>query len=307
MSRLSTEDLISLLLSLQESEELLNCDSTFFKEDIKKLVNKFLFVAEEKNLDSAKATLKEVAVDDSVDNSGIVKDVAKDIATSSVKQKSSNSKKDTINTTATKSSTNKVNLGYSLNELDKIDNLTDFYEFVNSVDCPLKAECTNTVLYDGNSDSRIMIIGEAPGKTEDQEGIPFCGKSGALLENIMKDFDLNRPNDYYITNIVFWRPPLNRTPNKSELATCLPLTEKHIALVKPEIILLIGSTAASILLNNQGESFSSIMGRQISYRNKYMEYDALAMPLFHPSFLFRQPYCKKDMWQAICSIPNLHV
>ncbi len=114
--------------------------------------------------------------------------------------------------------------------LDKILNL----------DCNLKDIATNVVLSDGNFDSEIMFIGEAPGAEEDKLGKPFVGQAGKLLDNMLNFIGLNRKTNFYITNIVFWRPPGNRTPTKSEINTCLPITKSHIKIFKPKLLIFFG-------------------------------------------------------------------
>ena len=154
---------------------------------------------------------------------------------------------------------------------------------------------TNTVFADGNPNAAIMAIGEAPGASEDEAGIPFCGMSGKLLDQILASIDLTREKNLYITNSIFWRPPGNRKPTTEENETCLPFVEKHIALIKPKLILLVGSTSASALLNST-ETISRLRANFYEYKNKYLAEAIPVAVIFHPSYLLRQPLQKKTVW-----------
>ena len=114
--------------------------------------------------------------------------------------------------------------------------------------CALKATATNLVFADGNPKARLMLIGEAPGEDEDRQGLPFVGKSGKLLDQMLKCIGLDR-DSVYITNILPWRPPGNRKPNPNEIQACLPFVERHIELIAPEGLMLLGGTSASALLD----------------------------------------------------------
>src|SRR6266850_5274944 len=118
--------------------------------------------------------------------------------------------------------------------------------------CPLKATATNLVFADGNPAARVMLVGEAPGADEDRIGRPFVGVSGQLLDRMLAAIGLDRTK-IYITNVLFWRPPGNRTPTPAEVAACLPFVERHIELVGPEVLILAGNAAAkTLLLRNEG-------------------------------------------------------
>jgi uracil-DNA glycosylase len=173
--------------------------------------------------------------------------------------------------------------------LDKFDGLS------------IKKTANNTVFSDGNPNSSIMIIGEAPGANEDEEGIPFCGASGQLLDKILLSIGLEREKDFYITNSVFWRPPGNRKPTNEETDICLPFVEKHIALIKPKLILLVGSTAAATLLQSN-ETISRLRGKFYQYNNQYLSQPIPATVIFHPSYLLRQPLQKKTVWFDLLKI-----
>ena len=160
--------------------------------------------------------------------------------------------------------------------------------------CVLKKTATNTVFADGNPTAKVMFIGEAPGATEDVEGIPFCGDSGKLLDNMLSFIGLNRSN-IYITNSIFWRPPGNRKPTPEEIAICLPFVEKHIALVNPGLLILVGSTAVSAVLSSS-EAMGKMRNKFHIYNNQYLQHETAVTAIFHPSYLLRQPSQKKLAW-----------
>lgn len=183
-------------------------------------------------------------------------------------------------------------------------NLAELKEIVQNFNgCPLKLTATNTVFADGSEKAKIMLIGEAPGANEDLEGIPFCGQSGKLLNNILLSIGLKR-EDVYITNTVFWRPPANRRPTAEELSICRPFVEKHIALLNPQVILLVGATAVEALLGAES-SMHDIRAEYRDYKNEYMEKSIKTAVIFHPSYLLRQPQKKKLMWFDMLKIKAL--
>jgi uracil-DNA glycosylase len=160
---------------------------------------------------------------------------------------------------------------------------------------------TNTVFADGNINADVMAIGEAPGANEDEEGIPFCGASGKLLDKILESIELTRDKNLYITNSVFWRPPANRKPTEEENAVCMPFVEKHIALLKPKLILLVGATSASSLLEST-ETISRLRTKFYEYKNCYLSAPIPVAVLFHPSYLLRQSLQKKTVWFDLLKI-----
>lgn len=185
---------------------------------------------------------------------------------------------------------------------DKITSLEELYKEIKAFNgCELKLTAKNTVIFDGDPKAQIMLIGEAPGASEDQMGIPFCGQSGKLLNSILLALNLKR-EQVYITNTVFWRPPANRRPTSQELEICRPFMEKHIALVKPKLILLVGSTAVEALLSSNS-SMHSLRQKFVNYENAYLQGGKIPTTIiFHPSYLLRQPYKKKLMWQDLLKI-----
>lgn len=165
--------------------------------------------------------------------------------------------------------------------------------------CPLKETAMNFVFADGTADARLMFIGEAPGGEEDRKGLPFVGPAGQLLDRMLAAIGIER-SEVYITNILPWRPPGNRNPTDAEIAACLPFLERHIALVKPDILLFVGGTSAKTLLRRK----EGIM----RLRGKWMQYEPVtgdpvpARALLHPAYLLRQPAQKRETWQDLLEI-----
>lgn len=186
--------------------------------------------------------------------------------------------------------------------VDNAKNLDELKSIVENFDgCRLKDFASNTVFSDGSRNAKILLIGEAPGATEDEQGIPFCGESGVLLDKMLETIGLSRDKNIYITNTIFWRPPANRRPTPDEIETCKPFVEKHIALLNPELIILIGGTATAALLGKK-ERISDIRENYYSYTNQYLEKPILTTALYHPAFLLRQPSKKKDTWFDLLKI-----
>ena len=133
---------------------------------------------------------------------------------------------------------------------DKAENLERLKKSIGAIkNCTLKNSTTNIVFSDGNPKSKIMLVGEAPGSNEDQEGLPFVGRAGALLDKMLASINLNRKN-VYISNIINYRPPENRKPTDEEVNRYLPFIKKHIEIINPKILVLFGSTAMNALIGN---------------------------------------------------------
>lgn len=158
----------------------------------------------------------------------------------------------------------------------------------------------NTVFCDGNINAKIMLIGEAPGFNEDLQGRPFCGASGKLLDKMLGAINLDRTR-VYITNVFFWRPPNNRIPTPEEIQLCKPFVEKHIALIKPALIILVGASAVNALLDHT-HGITKIRGQFTTYTNKYLDSPITAIAMFHPAYLLRQPQQKYLAWQDLQTI-----
>lgn len=169
----------------------------------------------------------------------------------------------------------------------------------------IRKTATNMVFADGNPNARVMLIGEAPGADEDRQGKPFVGVSGQLLDRMFACIGLSRAEDdpaksVYISNILNWRPPGNRTPSPAEIDVSLPFIERHIALVKPQIIILCGGVSAKGLLGS-GDSISKLRGKFHDYRplTNGVSENASAIPAiatYHPAYLLRTPSQKSLAW-----------
>ena len=169
--------------------------------------------------------------------------------------------------------------------------------------CNLKKMSTNTVFADGNPNAKIMVIGEAPGNHEDLQGIPFCGDSGQMLDEMFSHINLSRKINLYITNVIFWRPPGNRKPLEEELLICRPFLEKHIQLLQPKIIILVGATAMEAILGIN-EPITKIRGQILDFHPNYLEQSIKSFTIFHPSYLMRQSIKKKIAWQDMLTLEN---
>jgi DNA polymerase len=175
--------------------------------------------------------------------------------------------------------------------------------------CSLKRGASSTVLMDGNPSSDLLLIGEAPGAEEDRQGIPFCGPSGKLLDKMLGSIGRDRTTSC-ITNMIYWRPPGNRKPSTEEILICQSFVWRHIALIRPKLVVLVGGTAASGLLDTQlgitrlrGKPYSLTIPSQFLEQGEPAEIPAQV--LFHPSFLLRQPNYKRLAWQDLLSIRRL--
>lgn len=175
-------------------------------------------------------------------------------------------------------------------------NLEQLRKAVEDFDgCNLKKMATNTVFGDGNPDSKIMVIGEAPGNNEDLQGIPFCGDSGKVLDDMFRSINMTRKDNFYITNVLFWRPPGNRRPTDEELMICRPFVERQIELIEPEVLVLVGATSMTAVLGIN-DPVSKIRGQFLDFSPKFLSRTIKTFTIFHPSYLMRQPAKKKVAW-----------
>ncbi len=165
--------------------------------------------------------------------------------------------------------------------------------------CSLKNMAKNTCFADGNPASSLMLIGEAPGREEDLAGLPFVGRDGQLLDKMLQAAKLDRPKDVWITNTVFWRPPGNRTPTQAETDICRPFLERQIELIKPQVIVALGGTAAKTLLRTKS-GIMRLRGKWVELEINGKAYQLL--PTLHPSHLWRTPAAKKLAWQDLLMI-----
>jgi DNA polymerase len=164
--------------------------------------------------------------------------------------------------------------------------------------CALKATATQLVFADGNPQSRVMLVGEAPGRDEDIEGLPFVGRSGKLLDRMLAAIGLDR-TQVYIANIVPWRPPGNRDPSPHETAICLPFIRRQIELADPDILVCLGKPSMQTLLETS-EPIGKARGRWFPFNTGTRE--IRAMPTFHPAFLLRSPLQKRFAWRDFLAI-----
>lgn len=166
--------------------------------------------------------------------------------------------------------------------------------------CAIKRTAHSTVFARGNPKARLMLIGEAPGAQEDLKGVPFCGPSGDLLDKMLAAIGHDESNSY-ITNSLFWRPPGNRPPSTEELAICRPFVEKHIALLNPALIVLVGGTAIKAVLGLEA-GITRLRGKPYTLRTPYGDTEHQATAIYHPSYLLRQPGMKRVTWQDLLAI-----
>lgn len=170
--------------------------------------------------------------------------------------------------------------------------------------CPLKAGARQTVVDDGITSARLMVLGEAPGKEEDRVGKPFVGRAGQLLDKMLAAIDHARTGEphqpAYISNSIFWRPPGNRNPKPEEIAICLPFVTRIIELVRPAVLIMVGNTPTQALFpgtpgitRSRGNWLSWTLGDGTAIP---------AMPMFHPAYLLRQPAQKKLAWADLIEV-----
>lgn len=165
--------------------------------------------------------------------------------------------------------------------------------------CDLKKGARNTVFADGNPQARVMIIGEAPGRDEDQQGKPFVGRAGQLLDRMLAAIGLSRAapdplHGVYITNVLPWRPPQNRDPEPAEIAQMLPFLARHVELVAPDLIVLMGNAACMAALGQRGI---------LRLRGTWAEaFGRPALPMTHPAYLLRTPAAKREAWADLLGL-----
>ena len=164
--------------------------------------------------------------------------------------------------------------------------------------CALKFTASRLVFSDGNPQSRLMFVGEAPGRDEDLAGLPFVGRSGQLLDRMIGAIGLDRTK-VYIANIIPWRPPGNRTPTPQETQICLPFIRRQIELVNPDVLVCLGNPSTQGILETK-ESITRTRGRWFDYDTGTRTIKA--MPTFHPAYLLRTPISKKQTWQDFRAI-----
>jgi len=181
----------------------------------------------------------------------------------------------------------------SATSLDELRRILDGFE-----GCELKRHAKQLVFADGNPQARLMFVGEAPGRDEDQEGLPFVGRSGKLLDLMLKAIGLDRTS-VYIANVIPWRPPGNRTPTPQETQICLPFIQRQIELIDPEVLVCLGSPSSQAVLGLTDGIMKS-RGRWMTYNTGRREVRAIAT--LHPAYLLRQPLQKRLAWRDFLAI-----
>ncbi|HCY75754.1 MAG TPA: uracil-DNA glycosylase [Ignavibacteriales bacterium] len=179
---------------------------------------------------------------------------------------------------------------------ESLDNLNNL--ICNCTKCVLHKGRNKFVFGSGNPNADVLVIGEGPGAEEDKQGLPFVGRAGQLLTDILKAIKFSR-EEVYIANIVKCRPPDNRTPLPEEMDTCIPYLKKQIELIKPKLILCLGLTAAKGLLKKK-DSLTSLRGQVFDYEG------IKTMVTFHPAALLRNPNWKKDCWIDVQKFRKLY-
>ena len=176
--------------------------------------------------------------------------------------------------------------------------LDDLHAILDRFDgCALKATASRLVFADGNPAGRVMLVGEAPGRDEDIQGLPFVGRSGQLLDRMLAAIGLDRTS-VYIANVVPWRPPGNRTPTPQETQICLPFIRRQIELADPDLLVCLGGPSAQALLGVR-EGITRIRGRWFAYQSAH---EIRAIATFHPAFLLRSPLQKRFAWRDFLAI-----
>jgi DNA polymerase len=166
--------------------------------------------------------------------------------------------------------------------------------------CPLAATATNLVFADGNPDSGLMLVGEGPGAEEDRAGLPFVGPSGRLLDRMLASIGLDRTR-FVITNLIPWRPPGNRNPTDAEVLTCLPFLLRHIALVRPRRLVLLGGLATRAVTGSE-LGIRRLRGRWVEVTIPGLAAPVPAMPMLHPAYLLRTPGAKREAWSDLIQL-----
>ena len=182
-------------------------------------------------------------------------------------------------------------------KFDEITVIDDLIPIITNHESALKNKAKKLVLYNGNVNSNLMIIGEAPGQEEDEQGIPFVGRAGQLLNKMLLAINVDR-KDVYVTNVVPWRPPQNRTPTDQEILEFLPFLQKQIEIIKPKFLYLLGTTAAKAILSTP-LSLGKLRGKCYEYNTPNLELPINVLVSYHPAFLLRSPNYKKEAWSDL--------
>ena len=183
-------------------------------------------------------------------------------------------------------------------DLSKVKTLEALRETLNGFDAGALSDGARQAVFSrGNPDAALMVIGEAPGRDEDIQGKPFVGQAGQLLDRMLGAIALGS-EDFYVTNVVNWRPPRNRDPKPDDIEICRPFLEKHIDLARPKVLLLVGGVSMTALTGLTGIMKNHGQWQEVSIAGKAYP----ALPLYHPAFLLRRPELKKDAWRDLLSL-----
>jgi uracil-DNA glycosylase len=167
-------------------------------------------------------------------------------------------------------------------------------------DCPLAATATNLVFADGNPSAGLVLVGEAPGADEDREGRPFVGASGKFLDRMLASVALDR-SKYLITNLIPWRPPGNRAPTDAEVLMCLPFLQRHLALLRPRIIVTLGALSTHALTGTD-TGIRKLRGKWRTLPLAGVDPPPRLLPMLHPAYLLRTPAAKRETWQDLLAL-----
>ncbi len=189
------------------------------------------------------------------------------------------------------------NLNEIIEDNKKILEIKKVIESIKNHETSLKKSANNLVVYDGTLDAKVMFIGEAPGQEEDKLGTPFVGKAGQLLNKMLAAINIKR-EEVYITNVVNWRPPNNRTPTDEEILEFLPYLQQQIDIVEPKYIFLLGGVAAKAILSTP-LALGKLRGKWHEYKSLKLNKKIYTIASYHPAFLLRSPQFKKASWEDL--------
>lgn len=187
-------------------------------------------------------------------------------------------------------------LAYNASSLDELRKALESFD-----GCDLKYTAIQTVFSDGTPDADVMFIGEAPGAEEDKQGKPFVGQSGQLLDKFLAWAGFSREKNVYIANTIPWRPPGNRQPTTEEAFVCFPFLERHIELVAPKLLVMLGGTSLKAL-HKPKDGIMTLRGKWLPYTTQNQNFSVESTPIFHPAFLLRSPGKKKLFWRDLLSL-----
>jgi uracil-DNA glycosylase family 4 len=169
--------------------------------------------------------------------------------------------------------------------------------------CPLAATATNLVFADGNPEAGIVLVGETPGPEEDMSGRPLDGKAGALLDRMLASIGLDR-GSVLITSLIPWRPPGGRQPTQAEIAMCLPFLLRHLALLRPRVVVTLGGLPAQMLTGSQA-TIRKLRGNWQSIQLTGVDHEVKLLPMIHPAMLIRMPAAKREAWHDLLALQRV--